>query len=538
MLVLLSLSVTEGLRNELTGQLGMKSWYNGRVNYLGRHRREILILVGLAVLFLFLRLPNLTLQPIFADEAIYIRWAQVIRSEPTLRFLPLSDGKTPLFMWVMIPLFKFIHDPLLAGRFLSVISGFFTLLGVFFLSKKVFNLRTALWASLLYVVTPYTIFFDRMALVDSMLAAFTIWSCYFAIWLVSNLRLDIAMVLGYFLGGGILTKTPGMLNLTLLPLTVIGFVRRKGGKNALVRLLVLWGVAIGIALVMYNVLRLGPNFQMLSSRNTDYIFSPLELAGRPFDPFIPHFHDISDWFPKLLTWPILFCVVMGMIYIIYVIWQQMFRGPSLWGGIILLWALLPLLLNMAFLRTFTARYLLSEIPLFLVIAGFGVTKILPRLAYIKRFPIFLMLLVLLPLPLYFDYLLLVSPANAPLPKEERKGYFEDWTAGYGFSDIAKFLIEKSTTQKVVLGTAGFFGTLPDGIQIYLDKAQIQIVGSSATVSAQIRNAAKENLTYFLGNKKDLENKIKGIILVKEYPKLKPLDGSGADATVLYEVLPY
>lgn len=215
----------------------------------------------------------------------------------------------------------------------------------------------------------------------------------------------------------------------------------------------------------------------------------------------------------------------------------MFRGPSLLGGIVLLWALIPLLVNMAFLRTFTARYLLTSIPLFLIIGGFGVTKILPRLAYIKRFPILLMLIVLLPLPLYFDFLLLTSPEKAPLPKEERKGYFEDWTAGYGFADIAKFLLDKSKEERVVLGTAGFFGTLPDGIQIYLDKSKISVVGSSATISAQIRSAAKDNLTFFVGNKRELEGSVSNAILIKEYPKLKPLDNSPQDATVLYQVLP-
>lgn len=506
------------------------------MDLLIKRKKEVLALVVLIAAYFILRLPNLTLQPIFADEAIYIRWAQVIRAEPTLRFLPLSDGKTPLFMWAMIPLFKFIHDPLLAGRFLSVISGFFTLLGVFFLSKKVFNTRVAFWASLLYAITPYTIFFDRMALVDSMLAGFTIWVVYFAVWLVSSLRLDVAMILGYMLGGGVLTKTPGLLNFFIVPFTIFGF-KNKGGSRTLVRLVILWGVAIIIGLIMYNLLRLGPNFNMLSSRNGDYIFSPLELAGRPLDPFIPHFHDISDWFPKLLTWPILFCVVMGIIYVLYGLWQQSFRGPSLMGGIVLLWALIPLLASMAFLRTFTARYLLSSIPLLLVIGGFGVTKLLPKLAYIKRFPLALMLIVLLPLPLYTDYFLLVSPGRAPLPKEERRGYFEDWTAGYGFKEIANFLLEKSKDNKIVLGTAGFFGTLPDGIEIYLDKSKISIVGSGATISAQIRNAAKDNLTFFIGNKKDLADKIRNIILIKEYPKLKSLDNSSQDATVLYQVLP-
>ncbi|MBI2196431.1 glycosyltransferase family 39 protein [Candidatus Daviesbacteria bacterium] len=506
------------------------------MNYLVGHRKEVFILVGLAALYFLLRVPNLTSQPIFADEAIYIRWAQVMRAEQTLRFLPLSDGKTPLFMWTMIPLFKFFSDPLFAGRFLSVVAGFFTFLGVFFLSKRVFNTRSALWATLLYVITPYTVFFDRMALVDSMLAAFTVWVVFFAIWLVSSLRLDVSMILGYLLGGAVLTKTPGMLNLFLLPLTIMGF-KNKGGSHTLVKLAILWGAAVVIALAMYNLLRLGPNFQLLSSRNADYVFSPFELIGRPLDPFIPHFNDIADWFPKLFTWPILLTVLMGIIYVLFGIWQQSFRGQALLGGIILLWAIIPLLLNMAFLRTFTARYLLSSVPLLLVIAGFGVTKLLPRFAYIKRFPVVLMLIVLLPLPLYFDFSLLISPTKAPLPKEERKGYFEDWTAGYGFADIAKFLSEKSKERRIVLGTEGFFGTLPDGIQIYLDKSNIAIVGSSATISAQIRNAAKDNLTFFLGNKRNLEGSIKDAVLIKEYPKFKSLETDTQDATVLYQVLP-
>jgi len=106
------------------------------VNALKLHRTEILVLVVLFLAYFLLRLPNLTLQPVFADEAIYVRWAQVMRAEPTMRFLPLSDGKTPLFMWTMIPFLKIFNDPLFAGRFLSVISGFATLLGVYLLGRN------------------------------------------------------------------------------------------------------------------------------------------------------------------------------------------------------------------------------------------------------------------------------------------------------------------------------------------------------------------------------------------------------------------
>src|SRR3990167_1201075 len=99
----------------------------------------VLIGFGVLVIALFLRLYNLTILPVFGDEAIYIRWAQVMRAEPTLRFLPLSDGKQPLFMWSVIPFLKIFSDPLFAGRSVSVISGVVTLIGIFLLSFVLFK---------------------------------------------------------------------------------------------------------------------------------------------------------------------------------------------------------------------------------------------------------------------------------------------------------------------------------------------------------------------------------------------------------------
>ncbi|MBI2596843.1 glycosyltransferase family 39 protein [Candidatus Daviesbacteria bacterium] len=494
-----------------------------------KHKAKIALFLILIVFYFTLRLPNLTLQPIFADEAIYIRWAQVMKSEPTLRFLPLTDGKTPLFMWMMIPFFKVFKDPLFAGRFLSVFSGFFTLLGVYFLTKKAFNLKAAFWAALFYVITPYTVFFDRMALVDSMLSAFTIWIIYFAIWLVESIRLDLAMILGYLTGGAILTKTPGLINILILPLSVVAFFGKRGVKRSFLKLVTFWLVAISIALVMYNMLRLGPEFNKLSTRNTDYVFSPLELIGRPLDPFIPHFHDMQDWFPKLFTIPTLLLIIMGIFYSL-----KKFNSKAL---VILFWLVIPMLSSMVFLKTFTARYLLTSVAPLLTFAGFGLAKLNDKLKLKSYIKILLSLLIFLPLSLNFDYQLINNPPPSDLPKEERKGYFEDWTAGYGFKEIANFLVEKSKERNVVVGTDGFFGTLPDGIQIYLDKSKISIVGSSATISAQIRNAAIGNLTFFVGNKKSLQGSLKNVLLIKEFPKVKPEDSSLEDATVLYQVLP-
>ena len=124
------------------------------------------------------RLYNLDLVPIFADEAIYIRWAQLLAFDWRHLFVPLTDGKTPLFMWLLAPLLRLNFDPLLTGRVLSALSGLGTVVGVYFLAKKLFEEKTARLAAGLALFQPFLLFYDRMSLTDSLLTALIIWSVY------------------------------------------------------------------------------------------------------------------------------------------------------------------------------------------------------------------------------------------------------------------------------------------------------------------------------------------------------------------------
>lgn len=492
----------------------------------------LVILVG----YFLLRLPNLTLQPIFVDEAIYIRWAQVMQAEPTLRFLPLSDGKTPLFMWAMIPFFKVFDDPLYAGRILSVLSGFITLLGVTFLGWKFLNLRVGLWAALLLAIVPYIVFFDRMALVDSMLAAFSIWSLSLSLLLVKYRRFDLAMVLGYFLGGSLLTKPPGFFNILVLPATILLINWKSKEKYRLIlELFVSWTIALLVTLVIYNLLRLGPGFDNLSTRNQDYVFSPQELQGRILDPFIPHVHDIVDWFTKLLTWPVLALMMVGLVF------AAVKRNMTM--VVILIWALVPMITQMVFLRTFTARYILFSIPPLLILSAWAIDTLILKLQgkYLGKAILVLAILLFATIPI--DYLLLTSPEKANLPRSERRGYLEEWTAGYGLKEIAQFLIEESKSGTVVVGTEGSFGTLPDGLQIYLEAhthsvpedKRIAVVGGKAVVSDQIRDSAKKYKTFYVANRSRVATVPEGLKLIREYNKVK--GPTFQDAILLFEVMP-
>lgn len=486
------------------------------------------IIFVLSVIFFLIRLPNLTLQPIFADEAIYIRWAQIMKAEPTLRFLPLSDGKTPLFMWILMGVFKVFDDPLFAGRMLSIFAGFATFLGAITISWKFFNKTAAFFAATLITFTPMIFFFDRMALVDSMMSAFFIWSLFFALLLMHYPRLDLAMILGFTIGGGWLTKTPGFFAILTLPATLFSFNWHPSTRaKRAVKILMFWLISVTIALAIYNALRLGPGFSSLSARNSDYVFSPQELSGRPLDPFIPHLNDLIDWLPKMLTLPVLALIILAF-----------FAGLFKFNRLVLAifaWGLIPLTLEVAFLRTFTARYILFSFPPFLIAAAWLLSEAVKKFQVRRYIASALALTLILPMSIYFDYLLLFDQEKAPLPREERRGYFEDWTAGYNFKELSGYFEELSKTGQIVVGTEGSFGTLPDGLAIYLDKNRnVIIVPGQNVYSKELINASLRFPTFFVANRSRVKAATDWFDPLFIYPKFSGPD-LPQDAIMVYRL---
>jgi 4-amino-4-deoxy-L-arabinose transferase-like glycosyltransferase len=177
------------------------------------------------------RLTNLTDLPIFTDEAIYIRWAQIGGNDPEWRFISLTDGKQPLFVWGIMAALRIFSDPLFAGRIVSVAAGFLSLIGIGVLAGTLFkNIKIGCIASLLYLTSSFSLMYDRLALMDSLLATFSIWSLYLLVLTVRHIRLDTALLLGMTIGGAVLTKTSGFISVYLMPFAALLFDFKQ--KNA------------------------------------------------------------------------------------------------------------------------------------------------------------------------------------------------------------------------------------------------------------------------------------------------------------------
>lgn len=477
----------------------------------------LVLILGVAAL---LRFVNLNSLPIFADESIYVRWSQVMRAESTLRFLPLSDGKQPLFMWTTIPFLKLFADPLLAGRVLSGLSGLGIVLGIGFVSFILFkNYRQSFLSLILAAVIPYLVFFNRMALVDSLLTMFMVWAFIFSLLSVLHQRLDWAMFSGFCLGFAWLTKSPAVFAFFILPLNWL-FLPKYSFKNICYAIFCLL-VSLTIAFGMYNILRLGPEFHMIALRNKDYLFPISEVLQHPTDPLIPHLKDSFQFYLYFMT-------PVSLLVLTWVIFGEKFYHFRQ-RFVLLSWLLVPIIAESAIAKQFTARYLLFTTPFAVILIAHGIEHLGQRTQ--KHVLVWLTFLLIVIPSLVVDYLFLVRPESAPLPRIERSGYLEEWTAGYGLKDISLQLREYAKTSPILVGSEGYFGTPFDALQLYTNNIpNIRVIGVGVwidSVDPKLKSALKENRVFLVVNSTRLHvdpDKI-GLRLIASYPKAFRPDGT-------------
>ncbi len=488
-------------------------------------KSRILWITGLILatlgLFFFFRLYSLNTVPVFVDEGIYVRWSQVMRTEPTLRFLPLQDGKQPLFMWATIPFLKFIEDPLVAGRLVSVLAGLGSLVGIGVLSFIVFsNIFVALFSSLVYAIVPFTMFFDRMALADSLLAMFGIWVLIFAITFAKTLKTEHAMYLGFAIGGGLLTKSPALI---FYPWAMVAFAFFVSRQNLVKKNFpkIIWGffLALVISQAMYAILRLGVGFQMIGARNQDYVYTVREVLGHPLVPLLENLQKTGQWLLLLFSPTVLLLGVLGFL-------NPKTRRQYLFLVII---SLLPLLFQAFIAKVYTSRYALYGVVPLIPLAALGLHWLASRKGILIQASIALFLSV----PTLITFVYLYNPAAAPMSFDMRSGYFSEWTAGTGQKEVAQYLLaEEAKGNKIVVFTEGTFGTLPDGLQIYTEgHTGITIVGSTPNIyeiPSGLLNTDPKNQRYYVLNASRNHlplSEMAKLELIKEFPKFERADGT-------------
>ncbi len=466
----------------------------------------------LLVSYLVTRLTNLTQLPIFTDEAIYIRWAQIGSQDANWRFISLVDGKQPLFTWLAMVSVRLFPDPLFAGRFISVMAGLGTLGGIWLLARELFRKpRVAVLACALYVLSPFSLMYDRMALYDSLVATFFVWNFFLAILLIRRIRLDIALILGMTLGLGMLNKTSGFLSLYLLPTTLLLFDWQKTGRmRRLIRWIGLVGVAAVLSQLTYSVLRLSPLFHMVSQKDAVFVYSFREWFAHPILFFTGNIKGLFDWAASYLTRPIFLLAIAPL----FTLWHKGREKLLLYA-----WWLAPFVALALFGRVLYPRFILFMVMPLLILAAVSFDWIMSK---IKGTIFLFVCLFLLYGSIFTSYFIIINPLYALIPRSDKGQYVDDWPAGWGVREVNAFLLEQSKSGKVSVFTEGTFGLLPYAIEIYLvDRPNIEIRGIwplSEVIPQEIVDRVKDHPTYLILNQTQVAPRGWSLELIAEYQK--------------------
>lgn len=460
-----------------------------QIKYLAAH--PLVWLIIFTVLYLVSRIVRIHAMPMFTDEAIYIRWAQIGGYDASWRFISLTDGKQPLFIWLMMAMLRLFSDPLLAGRMTSVACGLFGMIGMYFVANELFkNQRVGIIASLLYLLSPFALIYDRMALYDSLVTAFFLWNLYLSILLVRYVRLDIALIFGMSLGLAMLNKTSAFLSLYLLPVTLLLFDWKK--KPVVSRLLT-WLAYIVVSIVLsqglYSILRLSPYFYIVAQKDALFIY-PVEVwLKHPLTFLYGNLHGMFDWLITYLTTPVSIIALLSL-----VIFRQ-YREKLLLIG---LW-FIPFLGLALFGRVIYPRFIFFMAMPLLILTAYEINWILGNGK--KKIIVCGIIGFILLWPVWNCASILSDIRFARIPKSDLSQYVNDWPAGWGVAEITARLQEETMSQKVSVYTEGSFGLMPYALEIYFySNPNIEIHGLwplDPVIPEDIIQTAKERKAYLV-----------------------------------------
>ena len=271
---------------------------------------------------------------------------------------------------------------------------------------------------------------------------------------------------------------------------------------------------------MYSIQRLGPNFHMIAIRNKDYVYPLSHIFDSLFNPLTPFLKDILGYFWLMGPLGLIFLILMGA----YLGLKKKPREVLL----LLVWAILPMFTVAEYSKTMTARYIYFTLPYLIIIAAYTLKGLVFKgsrtLLLAKKILVFLFV----GHALFIDYLMLTDIEKVNLPRSERSGYLEEWTSGYGIREVSELIKDEYTKEpgkKIVIGTEGYFGTLPDGLQIYLNNLPaitVIGVGLDLTDLPQSLSESKKfgNKTFLVINDSRLKadpEKL-GLEVIAAYPK--------------------
>lgn len=449
---------------------------------------RLLIPGTILVIYFVTHILGLTALPVFADESIYIRWAQLITHDNAYWFFSMNDGKPPLFIWALLLPLQTFADPLFAARFLSVLVGAVQL---FFMDRLVVawhgGWRARVTASIIIISAPFWFFHHRMGLMDSLLTLSLSISLLGLTYLHQQLLKSkqffsakigaAALLAGIGFGLSLLTKTPALFFSPVFLLFTYGaplsedttFPFSAQQKNQIAHWLIkrtLWfGLSGAVGFGIFALLRVHPAFGTLFSRSSDFTYTLAEFLERSGQPLIDNTLRAIEWLSRYMRPELISLTAMSLV------------GSRQWKRHSLLFLSLACMIGPFLLlgKTVHPRYLLPSALFITLSASLFLEECWDRLSELKQNQQEIQLVALLLIAFYgigasrFMLLSIHTPDQIPFVIADRAQYLTEWSSGHGLTQVRDSLITAvHSGKRVTVVTEGSFGTLPDGLLMYFD----------------------------------------------------------------------
>lgn len=413
----------------------------------------------LIIFYLILRTINILTPPIFNDEAIYLDWGWRETNNPGYLYYSLYDAKQPFLMWIFGIMQHVLWDPLFAGRIVSVITGLFTFIGIFKISKELFNKKTAYLASILYTVIPIFSFFDRQALMESSIAAVGVWTSYFIIKLLEKKSYSLGVILGLILGVGFFIKSSTLLFLISFLISTIYLFKISSKKGKLLEIIFIFFFVFLLTIIL---LIINPEFWSTLSSNSRFTLTVSEILSFP----------LHTWGNSILiNFKILFFYFTPFVFISSLIGIFLIFKKTTKHKVFLIFFITCLLLETFTVKGATDRYLVAFIPFLTICASYFVIHILEKNKTLGK----ILVIVLISIPLFLttyqiynfpDYLINMGRVSG----FSNNAYLTSNTSGYGINEVIQYFREVSKNDDVVIGIAQNTGNPESALQVYFNKS--------------------------------------------------------------------
>lgn len=387
------------------------------------HRNILLLLVFYFVIHFI----NLTLLPPFNDESIYLDWAWTQLHMPGHLYDSLMDAKQPLMIWLFGIAENIFTDPLFAGRFVSVIFGSLTLLGIYKITSFLFDKKIALYAAGLYSIVPLFVFYNRQALMESAIACIGIWALYVLLKLLRNPNIDNGILLGIVFGIGFFIKSSTILFI-IASIMIIFFLILVRQKTLLIKPIL---VAIAAFFCIDFLLFIHPLFWQTFASNNRYTYSFSEYMALPIFQWVEHLFGSLEIAFFFITPFLLIFGISG----IYLMKKNKIKNYY----VFITYFVIALVIEIFSARTQNQRYIVPFLPFLVIPAAYMMNNFLQG-NIVKRT---LVIIALLPVVVSTS-LLLVNPdfyimQMARVSTYSNVEHIRGQMSGYGIKEVMSYI---------------------------------------------------------------------------------------------------